>query len=915
MPEALKLEDEAERIAALKSYRILDTHAEQSYDDITRLAATLFNAPMALLSFVAEDRQWSKSAHGISGGSTPRELAFCACAIEEPSPFLIVEDASKDERFKDNPMVMGEPHIRFYAAHQLVDDDGHILGTLCVIDSKPREVSYEEREALRMLARTVMQLLKARRNNDALLIQNQFLAMAEQAAGMGHWSVNLATDEIIWSDEIYTIHGVTPETYTPELSSAIDFYHPEDRDIVEKHIKRAIEQNEAFDFVLRIIQPNGTLRYVHSKGECKRDDVGEPSTLFGIFQDVTEQMKAEAELRLSRERLNLALQGGEIGFWDWSLKNNKVEYSEHWAGMLGYVSSELPQDFSTWQTLCIKEDLEQAQKQLEGYLAGETERYEVEVRMKHKDGSIRWVLTKGIIADIDNDGKPTRAVGIHIDITDRKRTENSIEESRAFLQMIIDANPDFVFVKDHKFRIIQANPAFLSIYPEHIRDKIIGTTTAEEYEKHEADKFLEQDRIAFEQGRSEIMETITFPDGDRRTLYSQKIRFTDANGEHFILCVSRDISELKQMQASLAGMGRILENSLDEVFIFERPTLKFVYANKGAQDNLGYSLEEFRMMNVLDIAPRYAEEDYRLLLSPLDYADTKKVTIQTEHIRKNGTIYEAEIHLQADYYEGKEVYVANVADVTERIYAEREREALINRLTDSNEELERFAYICSHDLQEPLRMIRSFSERLEAHLGDIIAQDERASKYFHFMNDGAKRSQEMISDILLYSSLDKDVRHNDIIDLNEVLKVVQHNLDIPLQNTNSKLIIHDLPTVRGNKTQLYQLFLNLISNGLKYQSPDNQPIVEVGFSEMTDQWEFYVKDNGIGIEKQHMHKIFDVFQRLHRKDQYKGTGVGLSICKKVVERHNGIIWVDSTPNQGTTFYFRLPKETFMGLAA
>lgn len=915
MPKATVLEDEAGRIAALKSYRVLDTHAEQPYDDITRLASSITGCPIALVALIDKDRQWFKSRVGIEIDETKRELAFCAQAIKTPSKLMVVEDASKDPQFKDNPLVTKAPHIRFYAGQPLVDSDGFALGTLCVIDTKPNTLSAEHKDAMAMLARMVITLLEARRNNAILKIQNTYLEMAEQSADLGHWSINFATDEIIWSNEVYRIHGVAPEEYTPELPSAIDFYHPDDRAIVEKHVKKAIEQKTSFAFDLRLIRPSGEIRYVSSKGETQLSEAGELENLFGTFQDITERVLAEQELKLNQERLNLAILGGEIGFWDWNVKTGVTNYSEHWAGMLGYVTSELKQDFSTWEKLCHKEDITYAQKMLEAYFSGQTDKYEIELRMKHKDGSTRWILSKGSIAEHDEEGKPSRVAGIHIDITQRKQNENQIEESRAFLQTIMDANPDLMFVKDSKFRIIQANPAFLNLYPEDMRDSIIGTTTIESYNAEEADAFLEQDKIAFAQGKSEVMETLAFPDGKNRTLYTQKVRFKNPFGEEYILCIARDVTELKTLQARLASMGRILENSLDEVFIFNTDDLRYVYLNRGAQKNVGFGIEDYCHMTPLDISTRYSEEDYHETIQPLLEGTKNTVTIQTEHIRKDATTYEAEIHMQLDEYDGKQVIVAIALDVTDRVKAERQREALIDRLSDSNEELERFAYICSHDLQEPLRMIRSFSERLESHLSDMIKGDEKAEKYFHFMSDGAKRAQNLISDILLYSSLDKDTRQNETVNLNEIIKVVRDNLEIPVTQMHAQILSDDLPTIRGNKTQLYQLFLNLISNGLKYQNDGAQPIVHIGVMELDDMWEFSIKDNGIGIEKQHLHKIFDVFQRLHRKEQYQGTGVGLSICKKVVDRHNGIIWVESSPDKGSIFHFRIPKELALEKAA
>ena len=237
-----------------------------------------------------------------------------------------------------------------------------------------------------------------------------------------------------------------------------------------------------------------------------------------------------------------------------------------------------------------------------------------------------------------------------------------------------------------------------------------------------------------------------------------------------------------------------------------------------------------------------------------------------------------------------------------------EREKLIERLVSSNEELERFAFVCSHDLQEPLRMISSFSDKLESHLGDSLSNDEKGRKYLDFVTDGAKRSQELIADILAYSSLDSDTTAQERFDPAELIETIERNISSRTEASTTKITLDKLPIISGNKTQFYQLFQNLINNGLKYQSPNSSPHVHIGVEDNDKYWKFSIRDNGIGIAPKNLRKIFDVFQRLHRRSQYAGTGIGLSICKKIVERHGGEIWVESEQGNGSTFYFTITKH-------
>jgi len=205
-------------------------------------------------------------------------------------------------------------------------------------------------------------------------------------------------------------------------------------------------------------------------------------------------------------------------------------------------------------------------------------------------------------------------------------------------------------------------------------------------------------------------------------------------------------------------------------------------------------------------------------------------------------------------------------------------------------------------------MIRSFSERLDVHLKDKIKGDKKAQKYLHFVTDGAMRSQELIHDILSYSSVNSDTSNLEHVDLNALVQVIQTTMCAEQKTIPQNISWDKLPSVMGNKTQLYQLLQNLINNGLKYQKANATPKVHVGLTDSGDEWIISVRDNGIGMNEKHLSKIFEVFQRLHRRSEYAGTGIGLSICRKVIERHGGKIWVESEIDHGSTFFFSLPKS-------
>ena len=293
-----------------------------------------------------------------------------------------------------------------------------------------------------------------------------------------------------------------------------------------------------------------------------------------------------------------------------------------------------------------------------------------------------------------------------------------------------------------------------------------------------------------------------------------------------------------------------------------------------------------------------------------DMIETGSVTAEARGIKKDGSLFYKQVTMISQYDE-KNNFIGHhcfMKDISARKASEAQREKLVERLSDSNEELERFAFVCSHDLQEPLRMIRSFSERLDVHLKDKIKGDKKAQKYLHFVTDGAMRSQELIHDILSYSSVNSDTSNLEHVDLNALVQVIQTTMCAEQKTIPQNISWDKLPSVMGNKTQLYQLLQNLINNGLKYQKANATPKVHVGLTDSGDEWIISVRDNGIGMNEKHLSKIFEVFQRLHRRSEYAGTGIGLSICRKVIERHGGKIWVESEIDHGSTFFFSLPKS-------
>lgn len=357
----------------------------------------------------------------------------------------------------------------------------------------------------------------------------------------------------------------------------------------------------------------------------------------------------------------------------------------------------------------------------------------------------------------------------------------------------------------------------------------------------------------------------------------------------------------------------LFHNSPLPKWIYDERTMRILEVNDTAVREYGYTRDEFLSMTIADIRPK---EDLERLKKDVEgiYAQhhVPYRNSQWRHLKKNGELIDVDVTAHAIEFEGHQARMVAVSDITERRSHEEQLNLLntdlakrASELATSNAELERFAYIASHDLQEPLRMVSSFLQLLQKRYHGQL--DGKADQYIHYAVDGAERMKALIMDLLEYSRVGTGKENFTSVDTCVIMQEVGEIFREKVIAARAQIDFGPLPVVIGDKVQVAQLFQNLLSNALKYHS-DKPPVIRIGSKEDDTHWKFWVEDNGIGIDPQFFDKIFIIFQRLHNKTDYSGTGIGLAICKKIVERHGGRIWVESSPQQGSTFYFTIHKK-------
>jgi len=420
-------DNEARRIRALRGYGVLDTSPDAAFDRVTQLAADLFDAPIALVSLIDETRQWFKSRQGLDLCSTAREDAFCSHAIElGPDAVMVVEDATLDPRFAVNPLVVGERGIRFYVGAVLTSPEGHNLGTLCVIDTKPRpRPTDRELSRLRALARIVLDELERTRLDRVCWEQARLLKLAETMSGVAHWRYDVFTREVYWSDLLYEIRGVDRRTHVPTYQTDLQSFHPDDRDRIVDLLNQAIQAKTTSSFQARMIRPDGEVRVVQAKAGCELDERGEVVALIGLFQDVTDQVRSFENLSASEARYRLLAENTSDVIVRCALDGTLLYVSPACRAM-GYEPEELIGTQA--DRLVHPDDRQRFLANCAQLYAGEAPDPSANRQHRYLTGDGRWVWFEGNPQLVrDAEGRATEIVNVFRDVTERRELQERAE--------------------------------------------------------------------------------------------------------------------------------------------------------------------------------------------------------------------------------------------------------------------------------------------------------------------------------------------------------------------------------------------------------------------------------------------------------------------------------------------------------
>ncbi len=699
------------------------------------------------------------------------------------------------------------------------------------------------------------------------------------------------------------------------------------------------------------------------------DSDGSPLILeMGI--DITEAKKAQAALKEANEtlerrvaertaalseseaRLARAQEIAHLGSWELDLLTNTLTWSDEVYRIFGVRPREFAATYEAFLERVHPDERKLINDAYSSSIKEGKKSYDIDHRvLQAKTGEVRWVHEKCEHIR-DEAGNVVRSVGMVLDITDRKQAEEALARKNGELQTILDSVPGWIFYKDRQNRLLRVNKAMAHAMNAS-REDLEGKSLGDLYPAEQAEAYWQDDLEVIMSGRPKlgIVEPVTVQ-GELRWVQTDKIPYLDAQGNGAgIIGLSLDITERKRMEDALQRSMRrfeLLAHTAGDLLQATNPQeivqslCRKVMEHLDCQAFFNFLVDEqaerLRLNACAGITPKQAQEiewlNYGVAVCGCAARDKHRIVVEciptssderVELVKSYGIkAYACHPLLAPDGKvigtlsfgtRNRETFSADdlslmkaVADQVAVAMIRKQGEQALRRtaeeLARSNKDLEQFAYVSSHDLREPLRTVTGFVQILQDRYKDKL--DDKANEYIDYAVEGTLRMQQLIDDLLAYSHVGCDAAIKSM-DTQKSLDRALGFLKGSINESQARITNDPMPTVQADGILLAQVFQNLIGNAIKFRS--KAPLeIHVGAKREEDGWLFSVKDNGIGMDKEYTHSIFIIFKRLHTREKYPGTGIGLAICKKIVERHGGKIWVESELGKGSTFYFTHPDK-------
>ena len=761
-----------------------------------------------------------------------------------------------------------------------------------------------------------------------------------ELTGQLAWVTNPAGEVV---EDIPSFRNFTGQTYDEVKGTGWTLaLHPDD---VAKTIEvwnNAVSTRSSYETEYRVKRHDGVYRDLLAKGSPAFDKNGEIMEWVGICIDITERKQIEESIKNNEKRFRELIESLPQLFWTCRVDGPCDYLSRQWLEYTG-IPEEQQLGYGWLDQLHPRDRDKTVAVWMEKVKTGES--FDIEFRIRRNDGVYHWFKTRAVPMH-DADGKIIKWFGSNTDFHEIKKAEEQLKNFSKELEQKVDERTKELQISKKKLDETSSIARVGGWELDLKKNEMYWSDLVKQI--HEVDPDYHptlRDGINFFVPEavpviSEAMKN-TINEGEPFNIELQlltarkNVKWVRIVGKAYrendeIVKIGgmfqdineRKLAEIESLRKSeqLQMLSNELENIIDSIpgLVFYKDTNnRYIRVNKYICDAHKMSKKQLEGLSLNDLYPKeqaqaYYEDDLQVIRSHQSkinidepWGDRWVSTSKIPYLNETGEVIGV-IGVSMDVTERKldEEELKKHRDHLEELVNERTREldnAIIG-LKRSNQELEQFAYVASHDLQEPLRMVSSYTQLLERRYKDQLDQD--AKDFIFFAVDGANRMQHLINDLLDYSRVTTRGKPFVKLDLSVVLGHSIANLQKKIQETGAMIVNDDLPFVYGDEVQLVRVFQNLLDNAMKFRG-DEPPRINVSAKTIDDKIQISLTDNGIGIDKIYSDRVFTIFQRLHTKVEYPGTGIGLAICKRTIERHGGKIWFESEPGKGTTFYFTL----------
>lgn len=748
--------------------------------------------------------------------------------------------------------------------------------------------------------------------------KNILLEQFESLTNSGIWEFNYDTYKMYWSDGLFRMLGYARSEIEVDVNTVMKNIHPTDREYAETTFRNFLEGKCNYELKKRLIRKDGKIIWVAAKGHSIVDPMTGEKKFIGVLQNINQQTQMKEKLKTAKKRNRSLIDNLDGIFWEADAETFEFNYlSPQVKRITGYTAEEWMATKDFWQSHIHPQDRDRV-VQICHIETQNLKDHAFDYRFVTKDGRIIWLNDR--VKVITKKGKPYLMQGMMVEITREKEIELALQKEINLNQSLIQQLPSvfFIFDTNGKFQLWN-----------RLLEEVTGYTSTEIENMSPEEFFTVKDQNVFDRhinqriGEKSIDVELTIVSKKGKKIpFLFCVSHLDYQDKRCIFGTGQNISELVESRRSTAQLierfQKVTQATSDAIWDYDS-VKNSLHWGEGFLTLFGYDpliVEPSIEYLVSLIHPEDRNRIFKLIQSYLNPSSTKNNWLEEYRFMKNDGTY-VDVLDKAIFIRNEEGQVTRVVGAMQDISRQKEQEKSLKSLNErleknveklaiSNLELQQFAFVASHDLQEPLRMISSFIGLLERKYAHVL--DDKALEYISFATNGAKQMKGIILDLLELSKVGKMAEDKNRLAIDGLIQEISHYLKKQILEKNVTLKWDKLPVIDSYKTPLFQIFQNLIGNAIKFSREDVAPVISISSRELPDFWEFSVQDNGIGIDPDYFKKIFVIFQRLHVQHDYEGTGIGLAIVKKSVEFLEGQIQLESQLGIGSKFTFTVKKK-------